>query len=171
MTWLTRTAASIDPDADGSRAALGLRPEFLARYDALTARIWAAGGPDPRLLELCRLRIAQLHDSPYDLAVRHRPAVDAGLTEDAVAALRDYPTSPLFGEHDRRALAFTEQYVMDVHGITDAQFAEVAAGMTDAQMTAFTFALGIFDGLTRFRAVLGVRAPADTLIDPAATGA
>ena len=153
MTWLSGTS----DENEEFRAVLGLRPEVLARHEDLVSRIWRDGGPDPQVLEMCRLRIAQLHASTYDAALRSEPAVSAGLTEDKINELGLYSSSPLYSEHERRALAFAEHYVMDVHGITDEVFAAVAEGMTSAQMAAFTFALGIFDGLTRFRVMLGVR--------------
>ena len=36
---------------------------------------------DPALVELCRIRIAQLVESEFDQALRYQPAVEAGLTE------------------------------------------------------------------------------------------
>lgn len=152
MSWLTETAAG---DTDSDRV-LGLLPHVAKRKAELWDRIWSEGTVDPVLLELCRLRIAMLHDSAADLAERSAAAVAAGLTEDQVAALGSYAAAPEFTEQQRRCLAFAEQYTMDVHGISDADFAAVAGTMSAAEMTAFTFALGMFDGLTRFRAILGV---------------
>ena len=107
-------------------------------------------------LELCRLRIAQVHGDPAQLALRYEPAVAAGLTEEHVAALADYLDSPLFTAHQRRCIAYAEQYVIDVHGITDADAEAVKQNMSDDQYVAFTVALGLFDGLGRMRLVLGV---------------
>lgn len=63
---------------------------FLDDYDKSIQRV------DPVLVELCRLRIAQLVESAFDQSLRYRRAVEAGLTEEKVQALTDYPTSDLF---------------------------------------------------------------------------
>ena len=80
-------------------------------------------------------------------------------------------TSPLFTEHQRHCLAYAEQYVIDVHGITDADAAAVKQESSDDQYVAFTVALGLFDGLGRMRLALGVdesaTAPTTVPVSPA----
>lgn len=156
MNWLAEQA----PGATPLERTVGLRPELAPLLDEFYSAVWAAT-TDPVTLELCRLRIAQVHRDPSQLALRHEPAVAAGLTEAHVAALADFFTSPMFTEHQRRCIAYAEQYVVDVHGITDADADGVKLGMSDDQFVAFTVALGLFDGLGRMRLALGVGGPAD----------
>jgi alkylhydroperoxidase family enzyme len=153
MTWLTQTA---EGSTEFDRV-LGLCPAAAERSSELWDEIYDSAA-DPIILELCRLRIGMLHGSKWDLAHRAEAAVAAGLAENQIDALPAYPTSPLFTDQQRRCLAFAEQYAMDVHGLTDDDFAGVADTMTAAEMTAFTFALGMFDGMARFRALLDVAA-------------
>jgi alkylhydroperoxidase family enzyme len=83
--------------------------------DALTAghsAAWAA--MDPRLLELCRLRVAMMLGCDAELAVRTPAATASGLDEATIAELSMWPSSPRFGPADRAVLAFCEQYVIDV---------------------------------------------------------
>jgi alkylhydroperoxidase family enzyme len=152
MTWLRSQTEGTTP----LERVLGLRPELLADFRTLHARLWDGRALDPVLLEVCRLRVAQLHGATGELQVRHEAAVDAGLTEEKVAALVDYWSSPLYSERERRALAYAEQLVLDVHGITDDQFAALADVLSPAEVVALTLALGLFDALARFRSTLAL---------------
>jgi alkylhydroperoxidase family enzyme len=77
----------------------GTRPEFYALFMEDYGR--SIGRVDPIIVELCRLRIAQMVESAFDLALRYAPAAAAGLSEEKVAALADYPTSPHFTPRDQ----------------------------------------------------------------------
>jgi alkylhydroperoxidase family enzyme len=136
-TWLA--AGALDP--------LSLLPvaqdELRALYDAL----WVAD-VEPVTLELCRIRIATLIRSRADLAVMS--PIDAALVD----ALPSWPSSPLFTDAQRAALAFTEQYVMDVEGFTDADTDKVKAHYTAPQIATLTIAVATFDALTRVRAMV-----------------
>jgi alkylhydroperoxidase family enzyme len=155
VTWLTTAA----PGPTSFEQTLGLRPDLLERYRDLYERLWTERLVDPVLLELCRLRIAQLHRSESELSIRYEAATAAGLDEAKVGELASWPTSPRFTEHERACLAYAEKLVIDVHAITDEESAAVAAGMTPAEHVAFTLALGLFDGLGRFRVLLGIDEP------------
>lgn len=96
-----------------------LRPEACALLGALNERIWQAG--DPVLLELVRVRTAQLIGNPDALRTRC-PHADA---EAKILALPGYPVSPLFSAAERDVLAFAEQFVIDVGGTTPAARAEL----------------------------------------------
>jgi alkylhydroperoxidase family enzyme len=138
----------------------GAAPEVLAglptggaQLAALYAELWDAG-VDAVTLELCRLRMATLIGSAADLAVREPRAVAAGLTEELVAALPDWPTSPRFSDAQRAALDFAEQYVIDAHGFTDADMIAMHDHFTPPQLAALTTACATFDALARVRTVL-----------------
>jgi alkylhydroperoxidase family enzyme len=158
MTWL-------DADASGAtpfQQLLGLRPELQPLVNDYLAAAWAAS--DPVVLELCRLRIAALHGDRAQQRLRHDTAVAAGLTEQQVAALPHHHDSPLFTDHQRRCVAYAEQYVIDVHGISEDQAAAIRTETGDDGFVAFTVALGLFDGMGRMRLALGLddEPPADT---------
>jgi alkylhydroperoxidase family enzyme len=111
----------------GLRAGLSrLRPEACGLLTALNERVWQAG--DPVLLELVRVRVAQLIGNPAAARVRCSSAAAAGGAglEAKLAALPDYPGSPLFSAAERDVVAFTEQFVIDVGGTTEDMRAELA---------------------------------------------
>ncbi len=136
--------------------AMATRPELAEPLDDYLATAFAA--VDPVVLELCRLRIATLHGDAHQQRVRTESALAAGLTEDKIAALADHARAPQFTDHERACLAYAEQFVIDVHGLTDADAERVQDGMTDAEFVAFTVALGLLDGIGRMRLVLDLEA-------------
>jgi alkylhydroperoxidase family enzyme len=69
-------------------------------------------------------------------------------------ALTSWPTDPRFTPTDRAALALTEQFVMDCHGITDAQVAQLRDALGDQPTVGFLIALALFDGFSRAATVL-----------------
>jgi AhpD family alkylhydroperoxidase len=103
-----------------------LRPEACGLLAALNERVWQVG--DPVLLELVRVRVSQLIGNPAAARVRCSYAAAAGgaRLEAKLAALPDYPGSPLFSPAERDVVAFTEQFVIDVGGTTEDMRAELA---------------------------------------------
>jgi alkylhydroperoxidase family enzyme len=151
MTWLAKQAPG-----EGLDAVYGLAPGAYARHRELVAHLWRPGLVDPVALELCRLRIAQLLACAPELAARTPAARDAGLTEERVAALSDWPTAPGYSDAERAALAFTEMYVIDPGAVTDELAADVTAHFTAAQATALTTGIAVFDAIARFQVALAV---------------
>ena len=87
-------------------------------------------GLDPGLLELCAARIEEMIGGQG--AAGRTPQDDR---ENAV-------------------LAFTEQYVLDAHGVTDELCAELNALLPPPELAALTTAIATFEALARSRAVL-----------------
>jgi alkylhydroperoxidase family enzyme len=85
----------------------------------------ALGNADPIIVELCRLRMAQLLGCEFDLSIRYRRARDAGLSDAKVAALPQYATAPEFSDRERACITFAEQYVIAASGITDPDVEEL----------------------------------------------
>jgi AhpD family alkylhydroperoxidase len=98
-----------------------LLPEASDLLVALNERTWQVG--DPVLLELIRLRVAQLIGNPAALQMRCSYA--AAAPESKILALPDYPSSPLFSPAERDTLAFAEQFLIDVGGTTEDARAEL----------------------------------------------
>jgi alkylhydroperoxidase family enzyme len=162
MTWLAETAPGVTP----LDRAFGLRPDAYARFRDLYGGLWDPAVIDPRLLELCRLRIATILGCDSERAVRFSDAQDAGVTEADVAALPDWPSSARFSPTERAAIAYAEQYVMDPHELTDEHFATLHEHLDEPALATLSLAVAMFDALARFRLALGVEpiAPAPTTV-------
>jgi alkylhydroperoxidase family enzyme len=133
--------------------ALGLLPVGGPELHDLYEGLWDRD-VDPVTLELCRLRLAQLVGSRADLETRDERAVAAGLTDELVAALPDWPSSPLFSDAQRSALEFAELYTIDAHGVSDDDTTRLQQHFSAPQLATLTIALATFDALARVRALL-----------------
>jgi alkylhydroperoxidase family enzyme len=162
-------AASARParNATAFEGVFALRRNLFEDFRSFYALFWEKRLVDPVLLELCRLRIAELHGCESELRVRYQPALDAGLGEEKIAALADAGDSPLYSEAERACVALAELFAMDPHAITDADAVRVVAVLGDAGTVALVEALALFDGFTRFRLLLGVEAPDGRVVAPA----
>ncbi len=92
---------------------------------------------DGELLELCRVRVAELLGADFDPP----SGVDAALT----AALPDWRSSDLFSSAQRACLAFTDQFVADVASLDDATAAGVAQHLGDEGLVNFANALLVLE--------------------------
>jgi alkylhydroperoxidase family enzyme len=149
-TWFPGTAG--DPDAAGVlRRVAALRPA----YAEALREIEAAGGSqdqvEPEVLELCRLRIAQMLDAD---PVPTRPPVAIALDPLLVAQLRQWPTSDDYSERQRVALGFAEQLVLDAQGVSDEHAAQVIAALGEGGFLVLTYACGFFETTQRASIVL-----------------
>jgi len=148
MTWLARTAAGETPFA----RVFGLRPELYARYRDFDELFWRSRPVAPALLDLCRLRMAQILGCPA------RPRSDAGVGAAQWAALEGWRKDDSFAPVERACLHLAEKFLLDPHGVGDEDAAAVTLHLGDAGMVALVEALALFDGFLRFGAILGAEA-------------
>jgi alkylhydroperoxidase family enzyme len=155
MSWLPEAA----PGRDDFERTFGLRPELFAAWRAFAGLFWEKRLVDPVLLELCRLRIAQMNGAAYLLSIRTPEAVAAGLGEAKVANLAEWWKQAGFSDLERACLRFAEQFMVDAQGMSDEEARPVVEALGDAGTVAFIEALAVFDGTSRFCRMLDV-APA-----------
>src|SRR5690349_9599617 len=96
---------------------LGLRPELSADHRAFEDAV--CGALDPRLVALCRARVAYL----------------LGGRDTAIE-----PTS----DCERACLKLADKFVFDPHGVTEADVAAVAAHLSPSALVALVEALALF---------------------------
>lgn len=130
-----------------------LRPAYAEALREVETAVWGQEVVEPELLELCRLRIAQMLDADPEAT---RPPVVVGLDPAVVAQLRQWPTSDGFTERQRVGLGFAEQLVVDAQGVSDEHAASVIACLGDGGFLVLTYACGFFETTQRASIVLGV---------------
>ena len=152
MTWLTATA----PGATEFDRVFGLRPALYDDFRNFLSLFWSLRPIDPLILELCRIRIAQLLGGDAVPPIGQGSAGTGEPPPEKIGALEQWREAAVFSERERACLAFAEKFVLQPHGVTDEDAAAVAAHLSDKEMIAFTEALAVFDGFTRFRIILGI---------------
>jgi len=113
---------------------------------------WAA--VDPVILELCRLRIAMLLGDQEEQARRSPGATAAGFDEAKAGELARWADSPRFSAAERACLAFAEQFVVQVSGMTEADTGAVLEHLSPAQLYGLATAILALDGHQRLRLAL-----------------
>lgn len=119
-------------------------PAIGENFQRLYASFYQLSQLPPETVELCRLRLAQLHRSDADFA-REEYAVVA----DKRAQLQDWHHAAPFSAAERACLELTEVHAMDCSAITDAQADAVKQHFGEAGLVALLQALGVFDGFIR----------------------
>ena len=147
-------------------AVFSTRPDLYEPWRDFVGAFWAPGVVDPVALELCRLRVAQLLGSKSAAAEHQRPAVDAGLRDEQIERLSEWPTADCYTDAQRAALTFAEQFVIDPHGVDDAMREALQQQFTFPEVVAITEALAVFDGFTRFRLMLCDDTPVERVVEP-----
>ena len=136
MTWFT--------EARTQQHIIEMAPTLASAYQAFYDSFWQLTSVPASVLELCRLRVAQLHHSDYQWQYQQ---VD--VTIEQRESLSQWNKSPVFSATDKACLAFTEVYCMDPQSITDGQADAVKSKLGDAGLVALIEALGMFYGMTR----------------------
>jgi hypothetical protein len=126
------------------QSTIAVLPDIAAAYDTLYQSLWTQPHLPAQTLELCRLRLAQLHRSTVELQRQEYP-VQEGKREQ----LSNWDTDSRYSALERACLAFTEVYAMDTQAITDELAEAVKLHVGDAGLVLLVEALGILDGRTR----------------------
>lgn len=119
-------------------------PAIGAHFQRLYASFYQLSQLPPETVELCRLRLAQLHRSDADFALQEHPLA-AGKREQ----LQDWYSAAPFSAGERACLELTEVHAMDCSAITDAQADAVKQHYGESGLVALLQALGVFDGFIR----------------------
>ena len=142
MSWMP--SAGDSPPLEGLFAH---RPELMTRYKAFYSALWDEGLVPRRVLELCRLRIAAIHDCAAEWAVR-----DAGIVlDEAEAAALKHGDLAGFTASERAVLVVAEQFPFQHHGVSDADVAAAAETFGEAGTVALMVALAFFDATCRWK--------------------
>ncbi len=167
MGWLASRDDSVT--AGDFESVLDLCPDLLERYRGFYGAIWDEGILPARLLELCRLRIAELTGCEAEGVIAHS---ESGLTilERSSLAQGDIPDSVT--DLERSVLEVASKVPFEIHGVGDEEIAVLRQRLGDDGLVALMFALPLFDATCRLRLVFEVAPEARDVDRPASrTGA
>jgi alkylhydroperoxidase family enzyme len=130
---------------------LGTNENMLDVRDALKQAHDAAWkATEPRTLELARLLVALLLHCDAEHQAR-TPGIE--VSDSIIKELPLWPTSAVFTDTERAALAFTEQFVTDVASLSDQTAEALRAHIGDEGLNNFTRALLVVEQRIRLRLV------------------
>lgn len=135
---------------------LAQRPALHTGFEDFYLELWRSPHVSARLLELCRLRIAHVHNCEQELLVQHAHVTVNQIERDALAAGDWGP----FDEAEQAALEIAELMPFGHAQIDDAAVARIQALIGDAGTVALLTALAFVDVTCRLKLVWDVPAVA-----------
>ena len=154
MSWIAPL-----PAATPFEAVLSHRPELLKLYRSFIATLSNADRVPPRTLELCRLRVAAIHECTQEWQLR---APDVALTMSELADLQQ-GVFARFSADEQAALAIAEQLPYAHHAVSDADVERVRVALGEAGAVALLTAIAFFDVNCRIKLTLDVARSESTL--------
>jgi hypothetical protein len=130
-------------------------------FESMWQALWSQQRVPPSLLELCRLRLAQMHGATGELEVEH-PAAKATPARRESAIRGRFATDGRFTRGEVAVLSLAEVYAQDPAAITDAMADDVKAVYGDAGLIVLIEALGFIDGRIRMARLVNALARAGT---------
>jgi len=134
-------------DSETLSGALAAGGVLAQDFDAVWTRIWRQDHVPAAQLELCRLRMAQMHGAHAEFAAGRGLESDAG----RIAAVRDgsYGSHPGFSPAERAVLEFAEVYAQDPNAISDPLADAVKQHVGEPGLVCLIEALGFIDARIR----------------------
>lgn len=130
----------------------------LARaYAEFCMAVWRQPHVQACVLELCRIRLAQLHGADGELARRHPAAAGVADIEHKARSLQagGWLRDGVLSEAELAAIGFAELYAQGAATVTDEAAGAVKRHFGEAGLVALIEALGVIDGRIRLGLMLG----------------
>ncbi len=124
------------------------------RHEMSVDRGWTA--VPLRLRELAVLRSAQTIGCHWCVDFASRLSLDRGLEPEALAALPDWPGSPVFDATDRAVLGYAEAMSTTPVTVTDEHVRALQERLDDRQVVELTALIALENARARFNDALGV---------------
>jgi alkylhydroperoxidase family enzyme len=121
------------PDMESIRM---LRPDLAGAFEGF--REFASGRVEPRIVELCRLRMAQIQDGLTEPLPQTATTRAAGITDAQLRDLANWRESDQFDEAEKACLTMGEYFCYTSQAITDEQVAEVSKHLSAEQVLVLT---------------------------------
>ncbi len=141
-----------------------LRPEMAAGMGAFSEAVYGNTRLPLREREAARWTIALVNDCAVCQDTRARDGVDAGVDEGFYGQVADWRSSAALSVRERLAAEFAERFALDHQDMDDAFWARLRDSFSDDELADLTMCCGMFLGLGRTLAVIGVRAPEERIL-------
>jgi alkylhydroperoxidase family enzyme len=141
-----------------------MRPKMAAGMGALSEAVYTNTQLTLRERESARWTIALINDCVVCQDTRARDGVAAGVDEGFYGEVANWRTSAALNDRERLAAEFAERFALDHLAMDDAFWARLRSTFADDEVADLTMCCGMFLGLGRVLAVIGVRAPEERIL-------
>jgi alkylhydroperoxidase family enzyme len=139
-----------------------LRPKMAAGMGALSEAVYGNSQLSVREREAARWTIALINDCAVCRDTRARDGASAG--EPFYEEVTDWRAATGLSDRERLAAEFAERFALDHQAMDDGLWDRLHAAYSDAELADLTICCGMFLGMGRTLAVVGVRAPAERIL-------
>jgi alkylhydroperoxidase family enzyme len=141
-----------------------LRPEMAVGMGQLSEAVYGNTKLDLREREAARWTIALINDCVVCQDTRAKHAMDANIDEAFYGEVADWRSSTALTERERLAAEFAQRFALDHLAMDDDFWGRLHAAYADDELADLTMCCGMFLGLGRVLAVVGVRAPDERIL-------
>jgi alkylhydroperoxidase family enzyme len=130
-----------------------------AGMGALSEAVYGNSQLAVREREAARWTIALINDCAVCRDTRAKDGAQVGADEPFYAEVTDWRASTSLSERERCAAEFGERFALDHLAMDDAFWSRLHAAFSEEELADLTICCGMFLGMGRTLAVVGVRAP------------
>ena len=141
-----------------------LRPEMAVGMGALSEAVYGNTRLALREREAARWTIALINDCVVCRDTRARHGAEEGVDEGFYAEAAAWRSSEALNDRERLAAEFAERFALDHLAMDDAFWDRLRTAFADDEVADLTMCCGMFLGLGRALAVIGVRAPEERIL-------
>ncbi len=141
-----------------------LRPKMAAGMGALSAAVYENSELAVREREAARWTIALINDCVVCRDTRAKDGERVGAGEPFYQAATDWRAAEELSDRERAAAEFAERFALDHLAMDDAFWDRMHALFSDDELADLVMCCGMFLGMGRALAVVGVRAPAERIL-------
>lgn len=140
------------------------RPKMALGMGALSDAVYGNTQLPVREREAARWTIALINDCVVCQDTRAKGGEAAGIDDGFYAEVAGWRSSEVLTERERLAAEFAERFALDHQAMDDAFWARLRAAFADDEVADLTICCGMFLGMGRALAVMGVPAPDERII-------
>ncbi len=141
-----------------------LRPQMAAGMGALSEAVYGNTRLALREREAARWTIALINDCVVCQDTRARDGEAAGVDEGFYTQVADWRSGNELSDRERLAAEFAQRFALDHQAMDDEFWSRLRAAFADDEVADLTMCCGMFLGLGRALAVVGVEAPEERIL-------
>lgn len=131
---------------------MGNAPEATDWYmNDFYGKLYKSGRLDPQIVELVRLRLANVHGCAFCNRADRIAALASGVSEEQVDSLADYENGP-FSEREKAALALADVMVLtnEKGAVSRELYARLKRSFTDGELVELGMIMAVLAGMAKF---------------------
>jgi alkylhydroperoxidase family enzyme len=141
-----------------------MRPEMGVGMGQFSEAIYGHSQLPVREREAARWTIALINGCVVCQDTRARSGAEVGIDDGFYAEVANRRESTVLTDRERLAAEFAERFALDHLAMDDELWGRLHAAFADDELADLTMCCGLFLGLGRVLAVLGVRAPDERIL-------